>query len=152
MAREVATIIGSGTVPQTYGILPPESRGFETDGLGVRAGTQTVLANPEDINSVDAWSASGVTVGTAAVVELIGPHTNPLPRCRAIAVGNTTTNTTLYIGPWNDLGRLVAEGIPLPVGASSNSEPFGIRIPLLHNNFIYGVAVGGTVAAKMLIY
>ncbi len=150
MTNIVATIIGSGTLEQTRAILPAAQRGKEELGAGVRTGIQVIVANPEDSIAVDAFAVSGITVGTTPI-EIIGPHTNPLPRCREIGIGNADTGTTVFIGHVNNAGLLIAEGIPLVVGASANSEPFGIRLPLLHNVSIYAVTETGTVDVKLLI-
>jgi hypothetical protein len=93
-APQVAAQIGSGTLPYTYGILPPDERGSETDGGGVRLGLQVMVANPEDSVAVDAFVASGVTVGTTAV-EVLGPGINPLPRCRLVEFQNDGNNPIL---------------------------------------------------------
>lgn len=151
MTNVVAAQIGSGTLPYVRGILPSSQRGNQVGSEGVRTGMQVMLANPEDLNSVDAYMPSGVTVGTGTVVEVISPGKNPLPRCRDIYFGNFTTSTVIYLGPWNNIGKLIAEGIPLPVGSSQNSDPFGLKMPLLHNNTVYAIATGGAAVLRMLI-
>jgi len=146
MTSIVQTFVGSGTLPATRGILPVSQRGNEPIGQGVRTGVQTVLANPEDIVAVDAFAASGITVSTG-VVEIVGPHTNPLPRSREIIVENVGA-ADVYLShlptfPAEDAFELSTEGT---AGRSTR-----VTLPLLHNVSVYAKTAAGTTSVRLLI-
>ena len=153
MSREVASMIGSGTLHFTRGILPVGQRGDEPTGEGIRIGTQVMIGNPEDLTSVDAWTCSGVTVGTLVPTQLVGPHTNPLPRCRAIeiTVNGNAAGQDLYIGPRENFNFTV-EGLPLEGGSEGINGAKRVKLPLLHNNEVWALSVGGVLDVRILIY
>jgi len=146
MTNIVQTIIGSGTLPATRGILSVSQRGNEPNGQGVRTGIQTILANPEDLVAVDAWAASGVSVGTG-VVQIFGPHTNPLPRTRLVVIQNLG-GQDLIIAP-TEAGATVADGFTLPTPAAGVESR--IELPLLHNNEIWARSASATTTVKLII-
>jgi hypothetical protein len=145
MAREVASLIGSGTVPYTSQILNTDQRGTSSGAKGARYGTQVQIANPEDLNSVATFAVSGITVGTTPI-EIIGPDTNPLPRCRNIMIQNVGVSI-LYVGHSSDI-NLIEEGFALLSNANNFRE---IDFPLLHNNSVWAVASTGT-SARIVVY
>jgi hypothetical protein len=136
MAREVASVIGSGTVQQTYGILDPADRGALSGAEGVRTGTQVICANPEDFVSVDTFIASGVVVGDVPV-EIIGPHLNPLTRCRQITVQNRSATNSVRIGHRPD--TVAASGFTLTTAVAVSTAR--VTLPILHNVSIWAVSV-----------
>lgn len=147
MSKEVAALIGSGTVLYTYGILDPTVRGFQSGAEGVRVGTQVIIANPEDLLAVDAFAASGISVSTVAT-EIIGPYNNPLPRSRSIIVENTG-NADVYLShkasfTTQDAFELSPEGT---AGRSSRVE-----LPLLHNVSMYAKTASGSTTVRLLIF
>lgn len=154
MVREVAAIIGSGSIPFTYGILDPSQRGNLVGGEGVRIGSQVILANPEDLLAVDAFAASGVTVGTTAV-EIIGPHNNPLPRCTSVKLRNDGTND-VFISHKQSFPTLDAFIIPaadiLAAGTGSTDPAHIIELPILHNVSVWAKTATGTSIVRLLIY
>ena len=138
--------VGSGTIPFVRGILNPDNRGFLIGGDGIKGGTQVILGNPEDLLSVDAFAASGVTVSTA-VVELVGPLNNPLPRCREIVVENVG-GADVYLShsssfTTQDSFELSTEGT---AGRSSR-----IHLPFLHNVSLYAKTAAGSTSVRLLI-
>lgn len=140
----VATTIGSGTVNQVRNILPPSQRGSNTDVAvgdgGHRTGKQVILANPEDLNSVDAFGIRNISVtGTATLI--VGPNDNPLPRQRMVIIRNVGTGD-VHIGP--DSGVLTTTGFEL----AANTQ---IELPLLHNVEVWGIS-GGSEDVRVLIY
>lgn len=148
MAREVFSVIGSGTVPQTYGILPPDARGTEDGAQGVRGGSQVVIANPEDMVAVEAFAVSGVVVGTTPV-QIFGPTINNLlPRTRMVIVENVGANA-LLIGP-TEATATVADGFEVPAPAAGTIPR--LELPLMHNNSIWARSDTGTTTVKLLMY
>jgi len=147
MTERVAAIIGSGTLVHTRSILPVSQRGNEPLGEGVRTGTQVIVGNPEDLLAVDAFASSGISVGTG-VVEIIGPHINPLPRCSQIIVENIGAAAVflshLPSFPTVDAFELSNEGT---AGASRR-----IVLPLLHNVSVYARTAAGTTNVNLLIF
>jgi hypothetical protein len=146
MANQVAAIVGSGTIPYTRGILKAAQRGVEATGEGVRVGTQVMIANPEDLLAVDAFAASGVTVGTS-VVELVGPLNNPLPRCSEVIVENVGGQDVYLHHEANfvneDAFELSTEGT-----AGRNTR---VTLRLLHNNSLYAKTATGSTSVRLLI-
>jgi len=140
MTDRVAAIVGSGTLPFTRGILSPDQRGSEANGEGVRTGLQTMVANPEDLNSVDAFGIRNVDVGTSATL-IVGPNDNPLPRQRGVIIRNTGTDD-VFIGPTD--GVTAATGFAIPADGQ-------VELPLLHNVEIWGIAAA-TRDIRVLIY
>lgn len=123
MAREVSAIIGSGTEPFTYKILPTSARGETDSAAGVRTGTQVMLGNPEDLNSVPAFVSSGIGINVTPVL-IWGPQINTLPRQREIVFYNRGAGDAM-------IGRTIPEttygsGLFIPSGGS-------LTLPLMHN-------------------
>ena len=141
MSINAYSVIGSGTLEQTRAILPPSQRGIEALGKGGRAGTQVILANPEDWNSFDAFAVRDVDVTTSAT-EIMSPGINPLPRQGHIKIKNTGLST-IYIGP--DSTVTATSGYPL----DQNEE---LSIPLLHNVSVYGITSAGTSDVRVIVY
>lgn len=125
MAREVAAIIGSGTLPYTRQILPSGQRGSDSSGEaeGVRTGLQIMVANYEDLQSVDAFAVSGVSIGPTPVL-VWGPGINPLPRQRTVTLFNDGPGE-LFIGP-NSTAVISPSGFNIPAESS-------LVLPLLWN-------------------
>jgi hypothetical protein len=146
MTNLVAANIGSGTLPQTRAILPAAQRGSEPLGEGLRTGIQVMVGNPEDLNSVDAWAASGVVVGTG-VVQIFGPHINTLPRTRLVIIENLG-GQDLIIAP-TEAGATVADGFTIPTPAAGAQTR--LELPLLHNNEIWARSASATTTVKLLI-
>jgi hypothetical protein len=113
----------------------------------VRTGTQVVLANSEDLVAVDAWAVSGVTIGQTPI-ELVGPGSNPLPRCREIIIQLISPNAQVQISPTEDS---LAEGFTLFNPSVDANERTFIRLPLMHNNCVWGRAPTGAVEIRMII-
>ena len=148
MAREASALIGSGTVDRTRNILTPAQRGTNANSLGgYRTGTQVVLANPEDINSVDAFATSGVPI-TSSAVEVIGPHINPLSRCRTIVLENTGAADVL-IG--NSASFQDPEGFILSTEGTAGRQT-RIELPLMHNVSIWARTAAGTSNIRFIVY
>ena len=146
MTKEVAAIVGSGTLPYTRGILPASQRGNEPVGEGVRTGIQVLVANPEDAIAVDAWAASGVVVGVTPV-QIFGPNINSLPRTRLVVLQNLG-GQDLIIAP-TAAGATVADGFTLPNPAAGVESR--IELPLLHNNEIWARSASATTTVKLVI-
>lgn len=153
MSFNVSTQVGSGTIPFVRGILPASQRGSQPDSEGIRTGAQVIVANPEDLNSVDAWAVSGVTVGSTTPVEIFGPNINPLPRCRTVRIINNTDSSTLYIGPTANVSKLIADGYILQrgVGAAAALEQ-GMVLPFLKNISIFALSSSGPIDVRILTY
>ena len=147
MSDRVATIIGSGTVPFTRAILPLDQRGSQAGSEGVRTGLQVVVANPEDLTSVDAFAASGITVGTNAVA-IIGPTTNPLPRCREVILQNTGA-APVYIS--HKPSFTTQDSFELPIGGTAGVNR-RVALPILHNVTVYARTASGSSSVRLLIY
>lgn len=138
--RDVSAIIGSGTLPFTRAILPADQRGNEPLGEGVRTGIQVLVANPEDLNSVDAFGIRDVDVGTSATL-IVGPNDNPLPRQRTVIIRNEGADD-VFIGPTDAVTTDTGFAIP------ANGQ---IELPLMHNVEVWGIA-GATRDVRVLIY
>lgn len=132
MSINVSTTIGSGTLPFTRSILAAEQRGNEPLGEGHRFGQQMILANPEDLNSVDAFAIRNLTVNTSAVL-IIGPNDNTLPRQRTVIIRNEGADD-VFIGPTD--GVLTTTGFAI----AANTQ---LELPLLHNVEVWGIAGAG---------
>jgi hypothetical protein len=146
-AQQVAAQVGSGTLPYTRGILAAAQRGNEPAGEGIRVGSQVMVANPEDLNSVDAFAASGVTVSTG-VIELVGPLRNPLPRCRNIILENVG-GQDVYVSHHPNVEILDSFELSTEGTAGRSTR---IELPLLHNVSIYARTVTGSSSVRILIY
>lgn len=144
MAREVAAIIGSGTLPYTRQILPSGQRGSEAAGVaeGVRTGLQVMVANWEDQQSVDAFAVSGVSIGTTPV-KIWGPGINPLPRQRSVTMFNDGP-TELFVGP-NSTAVIAPSGFNVPAETA-------LTLPLLWNVEIWARAGAGGAQIRFIAY
>lgn len=151
MTKEVASIIGSGTLPYTRGILPESQRGNEPTGEGVRTGIQVMVGNPEDAIAVDAFATSGVSIG-AIPVKIWGPNINSLPRQRFIRIHNDGPGQ-LFIGP-NPTSVIAPSGMHVHFQTASAAGPLqAIDLPFLHNVEIWGRALGaGGCEIRILAY
>lgn len=148
MSREVAAIIGSGTTPFTYGILPQSQRGSQSGAEGVRTGVQVMIGNPEDINSVDAFAVSGVSIGTVPV-KIWGPGINPLPRQRMIILHNDGPSPA-YIGP-TSTSVIAPSGMMIHVVGAAQGLP-GTELPFMHNIEIWARADAGGASIRILVF
>jgi hypothetical protein len=146
MTEKVAAIVGSGTVPYVRGILPELQRGIEDDGEGIRTGIQMMVGNPEDLLAVDAFAASGVTVGTTAI-EVLSPGTNPLPRSRQVIIENIGSNE-VYISHKDVFTTLDAFELSEGVAGENNR----VTLPVLHNVSIWAKTDTGTSTVRLLIF
>lgn len=148
-AIQVASQIGSGTLPYTRGILPSSQRGSENLGEGIRIGQQVMVANPEDLNSVDAFAVSGVSFGTTPVL-LWSANLNPLPRQRTVVLENIGPNDA-YIGP-NSTSVIAPSGFQIYGPAAAANESLSrLELPFLKNVEIWGRSIG-TSQIRILAY
>lgn len=145
MTNQAWSVIGSGTLNQTRAILPASQRGTQADGRGERGGIQVVVANPEDFNSIDAFAASGITVGTTAV-EIISFGANPLPRCGNVIIKNGAASAVLISHKQNFTDT---EGFPLAANGTTGDT---ISVPVLKNVSIWARCASGSTNVKLLIY
>jgi hypothetical protein len=122
MAHEGTVIVGSGIQP-----LKKQLPVNEVSQERHLRGTQVVLLNPEDS------SAGGSGVTTKVIVSTVSTKLPPVPmqKRRAIALFNTDTTATLYIG--FDSGVTTATGWPVPPSTS-------LPIDLNPEVEIYGIA------------
>lgn len=145
MTSIVAAIVGSGTLPFTRQILPSSQRGSQANSEGVRTGMQVMIGNPEDLLSVDAFAASGISVATSPV-EIVSFGVNPLPRCGNVLVKNGGASAVLISNKQNFTD---IEGFPLSaLGTSGDS----VLIPVLKNVSIWARCATGSTTMKVLIY
>lgn len=141
MSERVASMIGSGTLPYTRGILPASQRGNEPLGEGVRTGSQVIVANFEDNYAADAFSTFDIDLPAATATLIVGPSTNPLPRSRTVYIQNLGTGN-FFIGHNDSVS--VSSGFLITEGEF-------IKLELLHNVEVWGIA-GGTRDIRVLIY
>ena len=144
----VASAIGSGTIPYTYSILPPNKRGSQVGSEGTRTGLQVMIGNPEDLVAVDAFAASGISVGTAPI-KIFGASQSLLPRSRMLLIENGTDSTTLLIA--HQASKVVSEGWQLVNGAATVGPRAYVTLPILSNTDVWAAAAAGVVNVKMLI-
>lgn len=151
MSRDVASIIGSGTIPFTRAILPPSQRGTQADGEGIRTGTQVMIGNPEDLVAVDAFAVSGVSVNTTPVLIFSKDLArNILPRVREVRIQNTTGTSELLIGPTSQ--KTLAEGFIIHSHATNAPYEY-ITLPVLDSVQIWAAAKsGGPIQVRMLLF
>lgn len=148
MAHEVSATIGSGTVNQVRGILPPDQRGAIAGARGDRTGTQVMIGNPEDLVSVDAFAVSGITVGTTPV-EIVNPGENPLPRTRQVTIQNLDATNDVFIS--HKSTDVPIEGFQLnAVGTNDPNASNRVTIPLMHNVSVWAASSGGTANIRMI--
>lgn len=148
MSQQVAAIIGSGTSPYTYGILPPEARGSQVGAEGVRTGIQVMIGNPEDMVSVDAFASSGIAV-TTSPIKIFGANQTIMPRTRKIIVENATDSSTLLIS--HAQSKVVSEGFQL-TNAGSNAPRSSIELPIMAGTDVWAAAAVGTVQVRILMF
>jgi len=142
----VATAVGSGTIPYTRGILPSGQRGYEPLGQGERTGLQVVIANPEDLTSVDAFAVSGIAISTTPI-KIWGARQSPLPRARLVRIQNATDSTTVTIA--NSAAK-TAEGWQLTNAGAATPRSY-VDLPVLDCVEIWAVASAGS-QVRMLIF
>ena len=141
MGQNAAAIIGSGTLFYTRNILSPAQRGTEVDAQGIRTGAQVMIGNPEDLNSVDAFAVSGVSIGVTPI-QIWGPSLNSLPRQRLVTFFNDGPNE-VFIGP-NSTAVITPSGFNIIVDSS-------IALPFLHNIQVWARSAG-TSQIRILAY
>jgi len=147
MSREVAAIVGSGTAPFVYGILPPSQRGSQSGAEGVRVGIQMMVGNPEDIVSVDAFASSGIAVGTTPI-KIFGANQSPLPRARQVMIENASDSSTLLVA--HTQSKVVSEGWQL-VNGTAAPRAF-VTLPIMAGVDIWAAASTGSVQVRILIF
>lgn len=163
MTRETATLMGSGTSPYTVGILHTSLGGTLTntlgagaaDGRGVRTGTQVIIANPEDIVSVPAIRASGISVGTTPL-NIINQysHDTLLRRGRKVVIENNGPGD-LYIGGTSSVsvGLTGNEcGFKLIAPTAGQVAPQRIELPIMNGCDVWAVASAGATDVRILAY
>jgi hypothetical protein len=152
MSFNVSAQVGSGTIPFVRGILPAEQRGNQSNGEGIRTGAQVVLANPEDLNSVDAFAVSGISIGPTPVL-IWSPNINPLPRQRTLVLQNQGPGS-VYIGP-NSTSVIAPSGYHIHPPAASPGNNVNakteLELPFLKNVEIWARADGGSGASIVII-
>jgi len=142
MTSNVAAIIGSGTLPFTRGILPSSQRGMQAGGEGIRTGIQVMVGNPEDLNSVDAFAVSGVSLA-GTPVRIWGPGINSLPRQSTVRIKNQGPGS-IYVGP-NSTSVISPSGYQI----SSTNE---VVFPFLWNVDVWARADGAGASVTILAY
>lgn len=148
MTNQTWTIIGSGTLPFTRSILPASQRGTQSDGRGERQGAQVVVANPEDLNSVDAFAVSGVSLA-GTPVRIWGPGINSLPRQREVTIKNQGPGS-IYIGP-NSTAVIAPSGFQINPPTANNTFN-EVTLPLLSNVDIWARADGAGASVTIIAY
>lgn len=148
MSREVAAIVGSGTTPFVYGVLPPDARGSQVGAEGIRTGLQVMVGNPEDMVSVDAFASSGIAVGTSPT-KIFGASQNIMPRTRKIIIENATDSSTLLIS--HAQSKVVSEGFQI-TNAGANAPRSSIELPIMAGTDVWAAAAVGTVQVRILIF
>lgn len=148
MTSVVASIIGSGTLPYTRQILSPANRGSQAGAEGVRTGAQVMIGNPEDLNSVDAFAVSGVSLA-GTPVRIWGPGISSLPRQREVTIKNQGPGS-VYIGP-NSTAVIAPSGFQInpPTANNTFSE---ITLPFLANVDVWARADGGGASVTIIAY
>jgi hypothetical protein len=148
MSREVASDIGSGTIPYTRAILSPAQRGSTSGAGGTRTGIQVMVGNPEDMVAVDAFASSGIAVGTAPI-KIFGSSQSPLPRARKVVVENASDSSTLLIS--HAASKVVSEGFQL-TNAGAGTPRASVELPILGGTDVWAAALSGTVQVRILIF
>ena len=164
MAMEVATVMGSGTLPYVAACLHTTLGGTFSgtldpragQGRGVRVSTQVAIANPEDVVSVPAFAVSGITVGTASAVEIWSPgiHDALLRRRRNIKIQNLGLGD-VFIGHSNQVAKTIAAapatpGIKLVPNAASGITT--IDLPLMGGVSVWAIAANANADIRVLTY
>jgi hypothetical protein len=142
----VSTMIGSGTIYYTRGILPSSQRGAQPNSMGERFGVQTIIANPEDLVAVDAFAVSGIQI-TTAPIKIWGAGSNPLPRARLLRIQNATDSTTVTIA--NSAAK-TPEGWTL-VNNGAGTPRSSVDLPILDCCEVWAVASAAS-QVRMLIF
>jgi len=159
--REVASLMGSGTLPYTAAILHTTLGGTfagtlsagASDGRGVRNGTQVVISNPEDLVSVPAIHSSGITVGTTPVNILSqASHDALLKRGRMAEIINLGPGD-LYIGGTSNVttGLAGESGFKLIAPTAGTVPPQKVKLPIMNGCDVWAVASAGT-DVRILVY
>jgi hypothetical protein len=145
MSQNVATQIGSGTLPFVRSILPAAQRGNQAGSEGTRVGSQVVVANPEDLNSVDAFAVSGVSLA-GTPVRIWGPGINSLPRQRTVMIQNMGPGS-IYIGP-------TSTSVISPSGYQirPTTVNVAVELPFLWNVDIWARADGAGASVTILAF
>lgn len=146
MTNIVAAQVGSGTVPFVRGILPAAQRGSEPLGEGIRTGVQVMVGNPEDLVSVDAFAASGITVG-GTPLKIFGSSSGTWPRARRILVQNATDSSTLLVA---NTAAKTAEGWQLVNG--TNAPRAFVELPIMAGVDVWVAALSGSILVRTLIF
>lgn len=121
MSREGHVVVGSGLRPNITGMCENSNTGKK-----YMTGQNVAVINPED------FSAGGLFQTTQISIGVIATQITPLPLeyRRSVAVRNTSTTTTLYLGETN--GVTIANGFPIEPGEvfqadiTSNVQLWGI--------------------------
>lgn len=162
MARETATVMGSGTVPYTVSTLHTTLGGTYAGqlasgpgpGRGVRDGTQVIVANPEDINSAPAFRCSGIAVGITPInISNQISRSNLLKRSTRVLIQNLGSGN-LFIGSTNQVSAALAGGEPgweLIAPTAGQVPPQGMLLPVMDGVDIWAVA-SATTDVRMLFY
>jgi len=148
MTSIVASIVGSGTLPFTRAILPPSQRGTQLGSEGVRTGTQVMIGNPEDMNSVDAFAVSGVSLA-GTPVRIWGPGISSLPRQREVTIKNQGPGS-VYIGP-NSTAVIAPSGFQINPPTANNTFN-EVKLPFLWNVDIWARADGAGASVTIIAY
>jgi len=149
MTNIVAAQVGSGTLPYVRAILPSGQRGSDNTGqaAGVRTGIQVIVANPEDLASVDAFASSGIAVSTTPI-KIFGASQSLMPRARQVMIENASDSSTLLIA--NAPAKVVSEGWQL-VNGTAAPRAF-VTLPIMAGVDIWAAASTGTVQVRILIF
>jgi len=163
MANSFWSVLGSGTSPYMNPILHTSLGGTfngnlsdgPTEGHGVRAGAQVLIANPEDLVSSPSFMVSGITVGNTPI-EIWAPDVNEpnFRRRRKICIQNLGTGD-LYISHSSDVGTSVTQPgwkVNNPdAGAGVTNESTTLELPFMGGASVW--AVSNTSAdVRVLVY
>lgn len=148
MSIQVSAIIGSGTIESTRGILPASQRGIQSAGTGYRTGTQVIVANPEDFNSVDAFAVSGISIA-GTPTKIWGPGINSLPRQREVTIKNQGPGS-VFIGP-NSTAVISPSGYQINPPTANNTFT-EVTLPFLWNVDIWARADGAGASITIIAY
>ena len=161
MGRDVSAVMGSGTVPYTYGILHTSLGGNvggtapsqgANEGRGIRTGAQVVVANPEDLVAVPAIRASGITVGTLAVNILNQNIRDTILKRGRMAVIENLGPGDVYIGGTSSVttGLAGESGFKL-LAPATNIEPQRIELPIMNGCDVWAIA-SAAADVRILLY
>ena len=161
MPRDVASLMGSGTIPYTLGILHTTLGGTlggslaagASDGRGIRTGTQVAISNPEDIVSVPAIRASGITVGTSPVNILNQiSHDVLLKRGRMVEIINLGPGNVAIGGTSSvTIGLAGESGFFLIAPTAGQVPPQSVKLPIMNGCDVWAIASAAS-DVRMLVY